>query len=589
MLSTNEILTGLGLMLVLAIGCQLLAARLRLPAIVLLLPAGFIAGAITSDIHPDQLFGDAFQPLVSLGVGLILFEAGLRLRFSELGGGIRGVVLRLVTAGVLLTLVGITIAAKLIFGLNWGVSLVLGAILVVSGPTVVLPLLAFIRPTETARSVLKWEATLIDPIGALLGVAAFTSVQSGLAAGKPFHGGDLALSLAAGIAVGAIATAVLWLILRELQRTSPEQAIPAALMIVSAALVGADLIREDAGFVATVTMGIVMANQRSLDVSRILRFDGAIVSMLIGILFILISASVTPSDVSAVLAQGLGLIAVMVLVLRPLAVALATWRSQLTREVRAFMAWMAPRGIVAAATASAFGLELTQADVSGADKILPISFVVIFGTVVLYGLTGAPVARLLGIAGAGAPLILVVGGHSWARGIAVALKAVGLRVRIWTGEPDEQEAAREAGLDAGSAKVGVDVEAELEEVSKALVVTASDDFNALAAFELRQELGSGRVYRLQAEPGRLDLAPQSAEGGVLFGQDLTYRELSRRFDAGARIVELTSEDLGRRGSGSVNPLFVLSGDGRLEIVSPGSQLDLGAGARAICLTAPGSA
>jgi NhaP-type Na+/H+ or K+/H+ antiporter len=588
-LSTNEILTGLGLVIVLAIACQLIAARLRLPAIVLLLPAGFIAGAITSDVHPDQLFGATFQPLVSLGVGLILFEAGLRLRWHELGSGIRRVVARLITIGVLLTLVGITIAAKLIFGLNWGVSVVLGAILVVSGPTVVLPLLAFVRPTPRVRSVLKWEGTLIDPLGALLGVLAFTTVQAGAGGGRGFQPGELVLSLVVGFAVGAIATGVLWLILQEFQRTAPRQAIPATLMCVGAALVGADLIREDAGFVATVTMGIVMANQQRLDVSRILEFHGTIVSLLIGVLFILISASVTPSEVDAVLGQGLGLIAVMVLLLRPLDVALATWGSRLSWRERAFAAWMAPRGIVAAATASAFGLELTQAGLQGAEKILPIAFVVIFGTVVLYGLTAAPVGRLLGIAGASAPVILVVGGHAWARGIALALKAAGVGVRLWTGEPEEQEAARAAGLDAGNAKLGMDVEtreAELELVSKALIMTGSDDFNALAAFELRQELGGGRVYRLAPSPHSLDLVPGYAEGGLLFARELTYAALSGRFEAGARIVELGPDDLGRAGRGGQIPLFLLTTHGALEVATADSGLDLGTGRRVLCLTGP---
>ncbi len=516
MLSTDEILTGLGLVIVLAIGCQLLAARLRIPAIVLLLPVGFVTGAITDDVNPTSLFGATFTPLVDLGVGLILFEAGLRLRFDELRGGIRSVVVRLITVGVILTLAGITVGAKLIFGLDWGVSLVIGAILVVSGPTVVLPLLAFVRPTQTVRSVLKWEGTLIDPIGALLGVVAFTAVKNGVGGGSPFHPGELLLSLTVGFAVGAVATAALWMLLPELQRAAPRQAIPAALMCVAAALVGADLIKEDAGFVATATMGVAMANQHRLDVSRVLEFHGTVVSLLIGMLFILISASVTPSQVDAVLWESLGLVAVMVLLLRPLDVALATWRSRLNMRERAFAAWMMPRGIVAAATASAFGLALTQAGVQGADKILPIAFVAIFSTVILYGLTAAPIGRLLGIAGAGTATILVVGGHGWARALAETLKAAGVRVRIWTGEPAEQEAARAAGLDAGNARLGVDLEAreaELEEVSQALVMTASDDFNALAAHELRQELGSSRVFRLAPGPGLLDLVPAYAREG----------------------------------------------------------------------------
>src|SRR5262245_53894936 len=285
-------------MIVLAIGCQLIADRLRIPAIVLLLPVGFIAGAITDDINPNDLFGATFQPLVSLGVGLILFEAGLRLDWSEVRGGAHKVVIRLISIGVILTLAGIAAASKLIFGLDWGVCLVIGAILVVSGPTVVLPLLAFVRPTRAVRSVLKWEGTLIDPIGALLGVAAFTAVKAGAGGQQEFHFGELLQSLAAGFAVGAVATAVLWLILRELQLTAPRQSIPAALMCVAAGLVAADLIHEDAGFVATAMMGVVLANQNRLDVTRILEFHGTIVSLLIGMLFILISASVSPSQVS---------------------------------------------------------------------------------------------------------------------------------------------------------------------------------------------------------------------------------------------------------------------------------------------------
>ena len=226
MLSENQIIAGLGLVVVLAIGSRLLAQRCRVPAIVLLLPVGFLAGAITDDVKPEELFGDAFQPIVAFGVGLILFEAGLRLRFSELGPGIRHAVLRLITVGALLTLACVTLASKLIFDLGWGVASILGAILVVSGPTVVLPLLSFVRPTDRVRSVLKWEGTLIDPIGALLGVLALDAIMHGLAGERPFHLGLLVSSLGIGVAVGAVAAGVLWLVLGNLERSSPAQAPP---------------------------------------------------------------------------------------------------------------------------------------------------------------------------------------------------------------------------------------------------------------------------------------------------------------------------------------------------------------------------
>jgi NhaP-type Na+/H+ or K+/H+ antiporter len=575
MLSTDQTLRGLGLVIVLALACRLVSGRLRLPAIVLLLPVGFAAGAATDDVHPDALLGNAYQPLVSLGVGLILFEAGLRLRFDEVRGRTRRVVERLVVVGPLVTGIGVALGAQLLFGLGWDVSVVLGAILVVSGPTVVLPLLAFVRPTDRVRSVLKWEGVLIDPIGALLGVLAFQTVQAG------YEPGGMALSIGVGFVIGATGAAVLWLLLAGVQRASPGQSVAATLMVVVGALVSADLIREDSGFLATTVMGMVLANQTRLDLSRLLAFQGTVVELLIAILFVLISASVEPSQVWDLLPEGLALVALMVLVLRPLTVALGTWRSELSQAERAFMACLAPRGIVAAATASAFGLQLAQSGLQGADDILPISFIVIFATVVLYGLTAAPVARLLGLAGAGEEVVLIVGGNAWARTIALALKAAGLGVRLWTGRADEQAAAREAGLTAGNARLGVDLasrEEELEEITDALLMTESDDFNALAAYELRQELGRDHVFRLPPRGELLDLVPAYAEGRILFGEDLTFPELTRRFDAGARLVDVAGDRDG------VRPLFVVTGRD-LTVVTAGLGPDLPAGDITIGLAA----
>jgi NhaP-type Na+/H+ or K+/H+ antiporter len=172
------------------------------------------------------------------------------------------------------------------------------------------------------RSVLKWEGVLIDPIGALLGVFAFHAVQANTSDDDASAALELALSLGAGLLVGAIGAGLLWMLLRGTQRTAPRQAVPAGLMVVAGALVAADLLREDAGFVATTAMGMFLANRRELDVSHILEFQGTVVTLLIGMLFILISASVDPSQVSALLPERLALIAVMVFAVRPLVVAL---------------------------------------------------------------------------------------------------------------------------------------------------------------------------------------------------------------------------------------------------------------------------
>jgi hypothetical protein len=435
----------------------------------------------------------------------------------------------------------------------------IGAILVVSGPTVVLPLLSFVRPQREVRSLLTWEGVLVDPVGALLGVFVFHAA----ATGDSWRPGEMLLSVAVGLAVAAVGVVVLRLLLAEAQHRAPRQAVPITLAAVVGALVAADLVREDAGFVATTAMGMALANQRTIDASLMLEFQQTLVQLLVGVLFILIAASVSPADVEAALPEALALVAVMALVIRPAAVALATWRSSLSLRERGFLAWMAPRGIVAGASASAFALQLTQQGIAGADRILPVVFVAIFATVVLYGLTAVPVARRLGVAGAEGMVALVVGGHDWALEIAAALRRAGAGVRVWTGDADEQAAAKAAGLEADRGRMMVDAvsrEAELDEVTDALLLTSSDDFNALAAAQLRIELGHGHVHRLAPDPSAPVLVPPLHERELL----PSYDEMSSNFADGARIVADVERRSGRlrlhfvRPDGSRTPSTVTS-------------------------------
>jgi NhaP-type Na+/H+ or K+/H+ antiporter len=578
-MSSDQILFGLGLVVVLAIGAQLVAAPLRVPAIVVLLPAGFLAGIATDDIHPDELLGALYQPFVTVAVGVILFEAGLRLSFHEIVPAVRTAVVRLIAVGALVTWLGITATLLLLFDdMDRGVALMIGAILVVSGPTVVLPLLAFIRPTRDVRSVLKWEGTLVDPIGALLGVIVFVGVSSG----EGWQPGELLLDLGVGAVVAVVGAPVLWLLLREVQRSAPRMVVPATLMVVVAAVVAADLLRDDAGLVAAVLMGMVVTNQRGIDISlSLFEFQETLVRLLIGVLFVLVAASVSPDEVRSVLPEALVLLAVMLLLVRPLAVALATARSPFTLHERAFIAWMAPRGIIAGATAAAFGPKLAAQGVEGADKVLPLVFVAIFGTVVVYGLTATPVARLLGVAGMGRELVLIVGGHPWAREIASALKGAGVAVRLWVGPVEDQTAARDAGFQADRGRIMVDAisrEEELEEVTDALLLTRSDDFNTLGAAELRDELGHRHVFRVAPHPEEPDLFPPSREVGILGERTLTFAELDRRFADGARIVTWSAGD-----AADGTPLFAVRPDGRLTIAADGRPLELESGDRVIAL------
>jgi hypothetical protein len=339
-------------------------------------------------------------------------------------------------------------------------------------------------------------------------------------------------------------------------------------------------------------MGIAVGNQRRIDISRSLfEFEETLVQLLIGVLFVLVAASVSPDEVRSVLPQALVLVAVMILVIRPAVVALTMLRSSFTRRERAFVAWMAPRGIVAGATASAFGPELAEQGVAGADKVLPIVFVAIFGTVVVYGLTATPVARLLGVAGAARMLVLIVSGHRWAREIAAALKRSGVAVRMWVGPADHRTAARDAGLDADRGRMMLDAvsrEAELEEVTEALLLTRSDDFNTLAAAELRDELGHQHVFRVAPHPDAPDLLPPSREAGILGDRSLTVGELDRQFAAGAQIMTRNADQLLRaEGTQTEVPLFAVTHEGRLSIAADGRPPDVRSGDTVIVLVLAG--
>ena len=566
-LSSNDVLLGIGLVLALAVGSQLVGRWLALPAIVVLLPAGFIAGAMTDDVHPDRLLGALFQPFVSLSVGIVLFEAGLRLSFDEIAPRVRGLVVRLIVVGVVVTLVVVALVTDALFGgIDRGVAVVIGAVLVVSGPTVVLPLLGFIRPAREVRTLLKWEGVLVDPVGAVIGVLVFQGVQSGQAGGDRWRPGEFLVSIGAGAAVGVVGAVVLLVLLREVQREAPGMVVSATLATVIGAVVAADLLRDDSGFVAATLMGVVLGNQgflgrhRRIDVSAALGFHEALVQLLIGVLFVLIAASVSPDDVRVVLARTLVLVVVMVLVVRPLVVALAMWRSHFDLRQRAFVAWMAPRGIVAGATASAFSLQLQQQHIRGAEQILPIVFVVIFATVVVYGLTAPVVARLLGVAGQDRGLVLIVGGDAWARQLAVAIREAGANVRMWVGHGADRDAARAAGIDANQGSMLLDTvsrEAELEEVTDAVLATRSDDFNALAAFELREVLGHGHVLRVAPDPDTAHLLPPESDVPLVGSAQTTFDALRARVLGGASILPAATAQDGDL------PLVSVSADGRV--------------------------
>ncbi|WP_433475389.1 cation:proton antiporter [Spirillospora sp. CA-142024] len=393
-MTTDEILFGLGLTVALAVGSQLLASWLRIPALIVLLPTGFVAGALTDDVDPHRLLGAAFEPLVSLSVALILYDSGLGLDMRKLTGDTRRIVVRLIVLGVPLTMAGAALLAAPLLDLSAGAAVMLGAILVVSGPTVVGPLLGFVRPAERVGRILLWEGSLVDPIGGILGAVVFSGVIHETRVGSGTHVLHFTLSLGVGLAGGLVGSGLLWLLMRWL-RFGEVLAATAQLATVVAVAAACDIARDDAGLLAAIIMGLAVANLKSFDLPEHRPVSETIVQLSIGLLFISISATITPESVADVALPALGLVVALVVLVRPLLAYLATRGTDLTTGEWCFIGWMDPRGIVAAATASTFSTQLTAQGIGGASKILPVTFLVIVATVTLYGLTATPVARRL--------------------------------------------------------------------------------------------------------------------------------------------------------------------------------------------------
>ena len=512
-MTTNQLLIGLSLTVVLAVGSQVLASRLRIPALIVLLPVGFAAGALTSDVNPNKLLGPAFQPLVSLAVAVILYDAGLGLELRKLTGHTRRVVWRLIAIGVPLTMALATCAALLLLGMPEQAALMTGAILVVSGPTVVGPMLAFVRPSERVQRILAWEGSLIDPVGAILGAVIFHGIVAGTHHGVGSQFAQFVASIAVGVAGGAVGVGLLVLVLRVL-RLGEVLGTTAQLASVIAVAAACDVLRDDTGLIAAIVMGLAAANMRGFDIPARRPFFETLVQLIIGLLFISISATVTPASLRHLVLPTIALVAVLVLITRPLVAWAATLRTDLTRGERGFVGWMDPRGIIAAATASTFAPALSTAGVAGAQKILPVTFLVIVLTVTLYGLSAAPVARRLGVVRPARTRPLLVGGDPWVIDLGKVLKSAGLEVLMWAGAETQQGKIKDAGLELASGELlaaGVGSGALLDGITMVLLLTSEDDFNALASTILQGNVGCP-VYRLRPRmPGDGLVAPYAGQ------------------------------------------------------------------------------
>jgi NhaP-type Na+/H+ or K+/H+ antiporter len=530
---------GLLLVLMLGIGflAQWLAWRVKLPAILFLLLAGILLGPVTHSLVPDQLLGRLEIPVVSLSVALILFEGSLTLRFGELreiGHVVRG----LVTYGAVIAVLLLGVAAHYLAGLSWEVALLFGALTCVTGPTVIAPMLRTVRPNARIANILRWEGIVIDPLGALFGVLVFEAVVS-------HHQGRtisvFLTTVACGTAIGLLAA---WLLASLLRR----QMIPeylqnyGTLVAVLAAFTLSNTMAHESGLLAVTIMGIALGNMRGVHIDDILDFKENLTTLLVSVLFMLLAARLKLPLPDGVLWSGMAIFIVAQLVVRPLTVAIATMGSTLSWRERALIAWVAPRGIVAAAVSALFALKLEALGMPGAQHMVALVFILIISTVVVQSATARPLALWLKVAEPDATGVLIYGSDGVARAVARALADAGFRVIV----ADEQwDGIRQARMEGLATFYGFPATAyaerhlDLTGIGRLLAMSLSRERNALACVYYMQEFGRTKVYRLPSE------APHEASDRAklgeplqaphLFDADMTHERFAERLAEGWRI------------------------------------------------------
>ncbi|MFT5423092.1 MAG: NhaP-type Na+/H+ or K+/H+ antiporter [Phycisphaerales bacterium] len=607
---------ALASVIILGIGAQWVAWRLKLPSILLLLMAGLLAGPVARHffpgshypIDPDTILGsDLLLALVGIAVSLILYEGGLTLSFKEIAG-VKKVVFMLVTVAAAVTWVIAGTAAWFLFKVPVEIAALIGAVLIVTGPTVVGPLLGHIRPSGSSGLILKWEGIVIDPIGVLVAVLVFEAILITHNAPGTQLTGEISVALiktiVGGSLLGVLSAMVLLTFMTRFWIPDSLQN-PFSLMLVVATFVGANAVQEEAGLLATTVMGITLANQKRADVRHILEFKENLRVLFISALFIVLGAQLQLEDLLSLdWAVVAGFLVVLVVVARPIGVWLATIGSGLTNSERLFMSWMAPRGIVAAAGASIFALGLEKAGVPGTEQIVPIVFAVIIGTVAIYGLTATPVARALGISDQNPQGIVFIGAPRWVRAIAKALTDRGIRVLLVDTNRGNIRAALMDEIPARHANIldeWVLDELDLRGIGRTFAVTPNDEVNTLALQQFSHVFDTAGLFRLptKAAAARGQPSKKPAEKGKhritgrpLFTGKVDFANLESRMGQGWVVKATTLSDEftladydGLYGRAALK-MFAITPSGLLHVATEGRPFTPGPGDTIIALVNP---
>jgi NhaP-type Na+/H+ or K+/H+ antiporter len=580
---------------VVGMAAQWLAWRFRIPAIVILLVAGLLLGPVTGLLNPSGVLGSMVRPMVSVAVAIILFEGGLSLNFRGLRDASQAVWQIVVFAAPLMWL-AIAFAAHYVGKLTWPTAAVVGGILVVTGPTVVQPLLRNAKMEALPAAVLRWEAIVNDPIGALFAVLAyevFVQVQSGQSV--PSVAAKLALSVALAGGTGFVVGRAVALAYRTPQ--FPEYLkVPTLFVLVLAAFVMGNSLLDEAGLLTVMVMGVTLGNSKIASLSEIRRFKEHAAVLLVSGVFVILTSDIQPRMVKFLDWHSAAFAALLIFVIRPVAIMVSTAFTGLGWRKRLLIGWVAPRGVVAVATAAVFGDALVAHGATDGSQVAALTFGIVLVTVVLFGFTTAPLARRLKLASASPAGVLIVGCNPWTLALAAALKSLEIETMIADRSWRQLKPARDAGIPTYYGEILAEAaEHRLDHVLYGQVIAATDShsYNTLVCTDLGPQFGLQHVFQV----GRLEsdeLDPEeialSLGGRTLMkaGYDLdsllerlrngwTFRKtkLSEAFDYTAFSASLPAE---------AQIILSVTTNGTLHFATVSGQVDLPAGATVLTFT-----
>ena len=555
----------LSAIIVFGILAQWIAWRMKIPAIFPLILLGLFLGPLSKIIfgldekwiNPENIFaGKTMYYFVSLSVGIILFEGGLTLKFKEVRK-LAGVVRNLLFFGTIIMLLGGAIAAHYFIGMDYKVALLFGSLIIVTGPTVIAPILQSVKPKKNISTILKWEGIVIDPIGALVAVLVYEL----LFVSTMGVGGDHSLGLTqvalktffltmfVGTFFGLFSGWALHILLKR--DLIPHFLINViSLGFVIFAFAGADTLQPESGLLSVTVMGILLGNIKTPNIDKILDFKESLTVILISVLFIILSAKIDLEQLQKLEINSIYIFLIVVFILRPIVVWISSVKSDLNWREKAFIAWVGPKGIVAAAVASLFSLYLLNSDKivlpddlrEDVEMLVPLTFMIILGTVTLNGLSAKLVAKLLGVIKQDRNGVVFVGANEGSIAIAKYLDNNDINTSLIDLSKENVRLAKAQGLNVEERNILADDQdnIEIEDAGHLLALTSSNDVNIFACRKLKHNIGQSRVYRL-ITINEIKFDALSKPQNVLFSGDSDYIKLIEMVRAFPDLKEVSIE------------------------------------------------